>query len=190
MKETNHHTKDRELSYSDNTKSKRTFKKPCFKFDNYGYCKFGDKCRYIHFEQSHNNQQHNQQMHSFFSRNEGPGGLCEGHDRLLKTCGTSSCLHRVSFIGSATLPTCGSGTYGFSRFSAALGRHKKHNRIRRGKRGKNKTVGKYASQFCNIYYANVNGFRSKSESIKQLIQENGIDILVLTETKVYNKSTT
>ena len=56
--------------------------------------------------------------------------------------------------------------------------------------GKNKTVGKYASQFCNIYYANVNGFRSKSESIKQLIQENGIDILVLTETKVYNKSTT
>ena len=52
------------------------------------------------------------------------------------------------------------------------------------------TVGKYANQFCNIYYANVNGFRSKSESIKQLIQENGTDILVLTETKVYNKSTT
>ena len=36
----------------------------------------------------------------------------------------------------------------------------------------------------------MNGFRSKSESIKQLIQENGIDILVLTETKVYRKSTT
>ena len=103
---------------------------------------------------------------------------------------TSSCLHRVSFTGSATLPTCGSGTYGFSRFSAALGRHKKHKRIRRGKRGKNKTVAKYASQFCNIYYANVNGFKSKSESIKQLIQENDIDIVVLTETKVYNKSST
>ena len=69
-------------------------------------------------------------------------------------------------------------------------RHKKQKRILRGKRGKNKTVGKYASQFCNIYYANVNGFRSKSESIKQLIQENGIDILVLTKTKAYNKSTT
>ena len=36
----------------------------------------------------------------------------------------------------------------------------------------------------------MNDFRSKNESIKQLIQENGIDILVLTETKVYNKSTT
>ena len=59
--------KDRELSYSDNTKSKRTFKKSCFKFNNYGYCKFGDKCRYIHFEQSHNNQQHNQQIRSFLT---------------------------------------------------------------------------------------------------------------------------
>ena len=48
----------------------------------------------------------------------------------------------------------------------------------------------YANQYCNIYYANVNGFRSKSESIKQLIQENGVDILVLTETKICNKSTT
>ena len=75
-------------------------------------------------------------------------------------------------------------------FQVQCSRHKKHKRIRRGKRVKNKTVGKYANQFCNIYYANVNGFRSRSESIKQLIQENGIDILVLTETKVYSKSTT
>ena len=36
----------------------------------------------------------------------------------------------------------------------------------------------------------MNGFKSKSESIKQLIQENDIDIVVLTETKVYNKSST
>ena len=31
-------------------------------------------------------------------------------------------------------------------------------------------------------------FRSKSESIKQLIQEKATDILILTETKVYTKS--
>ena len=35
---------------------------------------------------------------------------------------------------------------------------------------------------------NINGYRSKSESIKQLIQENNIDILLLTETKVYSKT--
>ena len=34
----------------------------------------------------------------------------------------------------------------------------------------------------------MNGYKSKSESIKQLIQENNIDILLLTETKVYSKT--
>ena len=67
------------------------------------------------------------------TRNAGPGGLCEGHDRVPKTCWTSSCFDRVSSTGSATLPTRGLGTYGFSRFSAALGGHKTHKRIRRVK---------------------------------------------------------
>ena len=41
---------------------------------------------------------------------------------------------------------------------------------------------------CQIYYVNINGYKSKSESIKQLIQENNTDILLLTETKVYSKT--
>ena len=41
---------------------------------------------------------------------------------------------------------------------------------------------------CQIYYVNINGYKSKSESIKQLIQENNIDILLLSETKVYSKT--
>ena len=124
--------KDRELSYSDNTKSKRTFKKPCFKFNNYGYCKFGDKCRYIHFEQSHNNQQHDQQMHTFLAEMRALVGSVKDMIESQKHVGPP-----VAFTGSATLPTCGSGTYGCSRFGAALGGHKKHKRIRKGKRGKN-----------------------------------------------------
>ena len=35
---------------------------------------------------------------------------------------------------------------------------------------------------------NINGYKSKSESIKQLIQKNNTDILLLTETKVYSKT--
>ena len=35
---------------------------------------------------------------------------------------------------------------------------------------------------------NVNGYKSKRESIKQLIEECNIDILLLTETKVYSKT--
>ena len=35
---------------------------------------------------------------------------------------------------------------------------------------------------------NVNGYKSKRESIKQLIEECNTDILLLTETKVYSKT--
>ena len=35
---------------------------------------------------------------------------------------------------------------------------------------------------------NLNGYRSKKESLKQIIEENNIHILLLTETKVYQKT--
>ena len=41
---------------------------------------------------------------------------------------------------------------------------------------------------CNFLYANINGFRSKSESINQIIEEQRIDVVMLNETKVYSKS--
>ena len=96
---------------------------------------------------------------------------------------TPSGTHKIFYKGSITLPLCKSGTSAFHTFRPALNGHEKDKRIRRGKRCKNKTIGKSANQLCNIYYANVNGFRSKSESIKQLIQEKALDILILTETK-------
>ena len=37
-------------------------------------------------------------------------------------------------------------------------------------------------------YANINGFRPKSESINQIIEEQHIDVAMLNETKVYSKS--
>ena len=54
-------------------------------------------------------------------------------------------------------------------------------RVRRGrkagthKQSNNKTV--------NFDYVNLNGYRSKKESLKQIIEENNIHILLLTETK-------
>ena len=109
-------------------------------------------------------------------------------EKVTKACVTPSETHKIFFKGPTTLPLCKSETSEFCTFKPALNGHKKHKRIRRGKRGKNKTIEKSANQLCNIYYANVNGFRSKSESIKQLIQEKAIDILILTENKVYTKS--
>ena len=64
---------------------------------------------------------------------------------------------------------------------------KKKRRVRRGQPGKNpksSTTSKSA-RVCNFYYANVNGFKSKADSLKQLVAENNIDILLLSETKVY-----
>ena len=65
---------------------------------------------------------------------------------------------------------------------------KKKRRVRRGQQGKNPkffTTNKSA-RACNFYYANVNGFKSKADSIKQLVAENNIDIFLLSETKVYS----
>ena len=62
---------------------------------------------------------------------------------------------------------------------------KKKRRVRRGQQGKNpkfSTTSKSA-RVCNFYYAN--GFKSKTDSIKQLVAENNVDILLLSETKVY-----
>ena len=44
------------------------------------------------------------------------------------------------------------------------------------------------SRLCKFLYANVTGFRSKSESINQINEEHDADVILLTETKVYTKS--
>ena len=62
-------------------------------------------------------------------------------------------------------------------------RKKKIRRGRYGKAGTKAHVG-----ICNILYANVNGFRSKCESKKQILVEQDVDVLLLTETKVYKNS--
>ena len=64
---------------------------------------------------------------------------------------------------------------------------RKKRRVRRGQRGKNRKFSNTSksARVCNFYYANVNGFKSKADSIKQLVAENNVDILLLSETKVY-----
>ena len=40
-------------------------------------------------------------------------------------------------------------------------------------------------EFAIFYYANVNRFKLKADSIKELVAENNVDILLLNETNVY-----
>ena len=58
----------------------------------------------------------------------------------------------------------------------------------RGQLGKNLKCStiKTSARVCIFYYANVDGFMSKADSINQLVAENNVDILLLDETKVYS----
>ena len=64
-----------------------------------------------------------------------------------------------------------------------MGRHK---RIRRGQKTDPKQIE--APSPCNIHLVDINGYKSKAESLKQLIVEQNVDILLLAETTVYSKS--
>ena len=59
-------------------------------------------------------------------------------------------------------------------------------RIRRGRKAR--THKQSNIRTINFYYVNLNGYRSKKESLKQITEENNIHILLLTETKVYSKT--
>ena len=51
-----------------------------------------------------------------------------------------------------------------------------HERIRRGQKpGPKQAV---IPSLCNIYYVNINGYKSKADSLKQLIVEQNVDILL------------
>ena len=55
---------------------------------------------------------------------------------------------------------------------------------RRTRRGKKSTIGNSTScRSVGTYYVNVNGYKSKRESIKQLIEECNIDILLFDRNK-------
>ena len=60
-------------------------------------------------------------------------------------------------------------------------------RVRRRRKPKKDSMGD-RSRLCKFLYANVRGFRSKSESINQIIEGHDVDVILLTETKVYTKS--
>ena len=60
-------------------------------------------------------------------------------------------------------------------------------RVIRGRKPKKDSMGNQ-SRLCKFLYANVTGFRSKSESINQITEEHDVDVILLTETKVSTKS--
>ena len=44
------------------------------------------------------------------------------------------------------------------------------------------------SKEVNFYHVNINGYKSKSDCLKQIIYEQSVDVLLVTETKVFSNS--
>ena len=92
----------------------------------------------------------------------------------------ASAVHGSYKLGSAGMASDNATVVGKSNMKSKSRRKKKIRGGRHGKAGTKLHVG-----IWNILYANVNGFRSKYESIKQILVEQDVDVLLLTETKVY-----
>ena len=69
-----------------------------------------------------------------------------------------------------------------------IGSRSHRRKIKRSRRTAKKSLQAIKPSTCNFLYANTNGFKSKAESINLIILEESIDVILLTETKVYTRS--
>ena len=92
-----------------------------------------------------------------------------------------ACTGHTSYA-SETSPSVECGRISIGRTSnnteCEIGR--KIKKVRRGGKGKHK----YGMQPCNVYYVNINGFKSKIGSLQKILDEQNVGILLLAETKV------
>ena len=65
-------------------------------------------------------------------------------------------------------------------------KHKIGRKIKRVRHG-GKRKHKHGMQSCNVYYVNINGFKSKVGSLQKILDEKNVGILLLAETKVCSK---
>ena len=72
--------------------------------------------------------------------------------------------------------------------SNSLITEKRKRKVKRGVRKRKGSVSEKSSGTCNFYCANVSGFKSKKDSINQIMLEHNIDVVLLCETKVHSNS--
>ena len=103
---------------------------------------------------------------------------CKSHSKQHSTVHASSGRPRTTFLDSAGGNRCG---------VTVDKKFVRPKRVRRRRKPKKDSMGNQSRLF-KFLYANVRGFRSKSESINQIIEEHDVEIILLTKTKVYTKS--
>ena len=194
--------------------SARKSNKTCFQYSKTGHCKFGFRYRFQHVRENSHSQwpienEHNHvktgynyplpevNFYFFFRGNEkrdctNSKGYtrssrssaskftpeCKSHSKQHSTVHVSSCKPRATFFACAGGNRCG---------ATVDKKFVRPKRVRRGRKPKKDSRGNQ-SRLCKFLYADVRGFRSKSESINQIIEEHDVDVVLLTETKIYTNS--
>ena len=134
-----------------------------------------------------------QKTTSFFLR--GGGGNHSSRSSRLPASSTFPKYESVSNSHGSSKCKSGATVLSSGRTSVNLGTPLAHKKrkckcVRRGRKRHNHRENGHAQKSfpCVVYYANINGYKSKGDSQKQLLIENKVDILLLTETKVYRKT--
>ena len=126
-----------------------------------------------------------------FRRNKEHDGGHKGHDQYTEAGSLKSHASSESGPPKSPLPNCISSrprstvlAHGSTRYNVLRGKGEpRRKKVRRGVK-RNKSIS--GPKKCQVLYVNINGYKSKMESVKQLLEELDIDIVMLAETKVYS----
>ena len=176
------------------------FNKPsiCFNFKNFGSWKYGRRCKYAHIADGNVSNIVKSQQENFLGELWGLlGSVREVVDthRHLPYQVPMVCQQPPQFSTTAGQGQMYATVLARSAISGLKGKPLEAMKPRGGKRirhgGKSKRkkeTSREHTKSCVLFYTNINGFKSKADSLKQLIIEHNVDVLVLTKTKVYSKS--
>ena len=176
----------------------------CFNYQNHGRCHFGKRCRFLHIENDHFNSKPRHGENRYANFNKQNNFSCRsnfngasntaaveqseshgGRPKAVRTChgsatpmSAASAFTSISKSRNSVLPDSGASADGKS-----LKKKRGRKRVRRSRKKKDRS-----DPALNIYYVKMNGFRSKKDSLKQILCEHDVDMWLVTETKVHTNS--
>ena len=179
----------------------------CYSFRYKGYFRFGSKCRFSHQVSvppySKNDSYHDPNV----NHNVNVNNFLEDMKNVLNTLkGIVEMQHQPTSFpftnvrgyqhqqvypsnkpGTTCVASCSDGLEN-KPIRNSLRTKKGKRKVRRGLRKRKGDGSEKSSGTCNFYCANVNGFKSKADSINQIILGHNIDVVLLCETKVNSNS--
>ena len=164
----------------------------CCSYRDKGYCRFGSKCRFSHqvsvppyskTDSCHDpNVNNNVNVNNFLEEMENVlntlKDIVEMQHQPTSFSFQHQRVHPRNKPGTTCVASC-SDALESKPTSNSLRTKKRKRKVRRGLLKKKGDGSEKSSGTCNFYCANVNGFKSKADSINQIILEHNIDVVLL-----------